>query len=227
MQMIQDILDSMCSLSVTTWRSEILRLLEDRFFVFAFENESFGGIAELLSVLKTVVYEWEEPLSQDQRQFFVRSVLPLYRTDAAGDGAEVHEGLSTVLWTCILCDDSLIPVVWSALLRYFPKTNATKAKLFFQECERLLEDDTTTPEHLANPEVERLLLQVLRFTTRPLCNVELAKTAVSAISTSGAVSVVTSASACLSIATGRILCNGGVAADRVQTFPQPHANNAL
>ena len=54
---------------------EILRLLEDRFFVFAFENESFGGIAELLSVLKTVVYEWEEPLSQDQRQFFVRSVV--------------------------------------------------------------------------------------------------------------------------------------------------------
>jgi hypothetical protein len=90
----------------------------------------------------------------------------------------MFENLSAVLWTCSLCDDSLIPVVWESLLRYFPKRNANKAKLYFQEYERLLEDDTTTREHLATPAVTKQLYRVLHLTTQPHCNIELAKTSV-------------------------------------------------
>jgi hypothetical protein len=90
----------------------------------------------------------------------------------------MFENLSAILWTCTLCDDSLIPVVWATLLRYFPKRSASKAKLFFQEFERLLEDDTTSPEHLADSQVEKQLRRVLRLTTMPHCNIELAKTSV-------------------------------------------------
>jgi hypothetical protein len=55
----------MCSLVIPTWRAEIMKLLEDRLFVFAHESEDFVGIQELLLVLKTIVYEWEVSLSYE------------------------------------------------------------------------------------------------------------------------------------------------------------------
>ncbi|EXU95171.1 B-type regulatory subunit of protein phosphatase 2A [Metarhizium robertsii] len=103
---------------------------------FAYEPDTPFGIAELLEVLGSIFSGLCSPLKDEYKDTMMRVLIPLHKSPALG---RYHIWLAYCITQLLGKDHSLIQAVVLKILRYWPKVNSTKEKIFLDEMEEILE----------------------------------------------------------------------------------------
>lgn len=119
-----------------TLRAFIRRSINDIFYTFIFETESFNGISELLEILASIINGFALPLKKEHQDFLTKTLIPLHKSTNL---APYHHQLTYCISQYIEKDPHTSVVITHGLLRYWPLTTSAKEMLFLNELEEVLE----------------------------------------------------------------------------------------
>jgi len=122
-------------------RSFIRKSISHVFFVFVWETERYNGIAELLEILGSIINGFALPLKEEHVKFLKRVLIPMHKVKPLGG---FHQQLSYCVTQFVDKDPILSVPVINGLLKFWPMLSSSKAVMFLNELEELLE--LTQPE---------------------------------------------------------------------------------
>lgn len=122
-------------------RSFIRKAINNTFFEFIYETESFNGVGELLEILGSIINGFALPLKSEHKHFLERVLIPLHKVKTLN---MFHQQLTYCMAQFVNKDATLAVVVIKGLLKFWPLTNSPKEVLFLNELEEVLEN--TQPE---------------------------------------------------------------------------------
>eukprot|EP01117_Protostelium_nocturnum_P018748 TRINITY_DN7902_c0_g2_i1.p1 TRINITY_DN7902_c0_g2~~TRINITY_DN7902_c0_g2_i1.p1 ORF type:complete len:429 (+),score=124.53 TRINITY_DN7902_c0_g2_i1:749-2035(+) len=104
-------------------RSFIRSEISNTFLEFSYENAIHNGIAELLSVLDSIIDGFIVPLRDEHKDFCTKTLVKLYRSASY---RQFHAQLTSCINKFIQKDQQLIPQIFDAILKFWPKTQTEK-----------------------------------------------------------------------------------------------------
>ncbi|KAG1086307.1 hypothetical protein G6F42_021042 [Rhizopus arrhizus] len=117
-------------------RAYIRKSINNIFFQFIYETESFNGIAELLEILGSIINGFALPLKEEHKTFLIRVLMPLHKPSCL---TTYHPQLAYCVVQFLEKDPTLTKPVVDCLLRYWPKVNSAKEVMFLNEIEEILD----------------------------------------------------------------------------------------
>lgn len=117
-------------------RAYIRKSINNIFFQFIYETESFNGIAELLEILGSIINGFALPLKEEHKTFLTRVLMPLHKPSCL---TTYHPQLAYCVVQFLEKDPTLTKPVVDCLLRYWPKVNSAKEVMFLNEIEEILD----------------------------------------------------------------------------------------
>ncbi|KAI8644500.1 protein phosphatase 2A regulatory B subunit [Parasitella parasitica] len=117
-------------------RAFIRKSINNIFFQFIYETESFNGIAELLEILGSIINGFALPLKEEHKTFLIRVLMPLHKPSCL---TTYHPQLAYCVVQFLEKDPTLTKPVTDCLLRYWPKVNSAKEVMFLNEIEEILD----------------------------------------------------------------------------------------
>ncbi|KAI9484069.1 MAG: phosphatase 2A regulatory B subunit-domain-containing protein [Benjaminiella poitrasii] len=117
-------------------RAFIRKSINNIFFQFIYETESFNGIAELLEILGSIINGFALPLKEEHKIFLTRVLMPLHKPASL---STYHPQLAYCVVQFLEKDPTLTKTVVESLLRYWPKVNSAKEVMFLNEIEEILD----------------------------------------------------------------------------------------
>ncbi|KAI7879202.1 serine/threonine-protein phosphatase 2A [Mucor mucedo] len=117
-------------------RAYIRKSINNIFFQFIYETESFNGIAELLEILGSIINGFALPLKEEHKTFLTRVLMPLHKPSSL---STYHPQLAYCVVQFLEKDPTLTKDVVDCLLRYWPKVNSAKEVMFLNEIEEVLD----------------------------------------------------------------------------------------
>jgi serine/threonine-protein phosphatase 2A regulatory subunit B' len=121
-------------------RAFIRRSINNVFYHFIYESERHNGIAELLEILGSIINGFALPLKEEHKIFLTRVLIPLHKVKSL---QLYHPQLAYCVVQFLEKESTLGKDVMLGLLKYWPKINSTKAVMFLNEVEEIL--DVTDP----------------------------------------------------------------------------------
>ncbi|XP_053993580.1 serine/threonine-protein phosphatase 2A 56 kDa regulatory subunit epsilon isoform-like isoform X2 [Hylaeus volcanicus] len=121
---------------IMSLRSFIRQSIHHRFLVFLEQGETFSGITELLEILASIINGFAQPLKEEHKIFLQKALLPLHKSRTL---ASFNQQLTYCILQYLEKDDTLVVIIITELLKYWPITNTSKEVLFLSEIEEILE----------------------------------------------------------------------------------------
>jgi serine/threonine-protein phosphatase 2A regulatory subunit B' len=117
-------------------RPFIRRTINNIFYGFIYETDSFNGIAEMLEILGSIINGFALPMKQQHKVFLRKILLPLHKASCV---SVFHMQLSYCVTQFVEKDASLTPNIIQSLIKYWPNSSSRKEVMFLNEIEEILD----------------------------------------------------------------------------------------
>jgi len=121
--------------NVVSLRSCIRQQISNIFSEFIHEGRHHNGIAELLTVLESIIDGFMTPLREEHREFFHRVLVLLYKNSSY---KQYHQQLTQCVVRFVRKDPELVAPLFSSILRFWPKSESERQVLLLKDIGVLL-----------------------------------------------------------------------------------------
>jgi len=116
-------------------RSVIRQHIGNSILEYVHEGKRHHGLVELLTVLESIIDGLRSPLREEHRNFFIRILVLLYKSS---EYKTFHQQLTQCAVRFIRKDPELCTVLFSSILRYWPKAESERQVLLLRDIGVLL-----------------------------------------------------------------------------------------
>jgi len=121
--------------NVVSLRGCIRLQIGNIFLEFIHEGRHHNGIAELLTVLESIIDGFMTPLREEHRNFFHRILVLLYKNSSY---KQYHQQLTQCVVRFVRKDPQLVAPLFSSILRFWPKSESERQVLLLKDIGVLL-----------------------------------------------------------------------------------------
>jgi len=137
-------------------RGFIRKSINNIFLEFAYEDDSFNGVGELLEILGSIINGFAVPIKAEHKLFLSKVLIPLHKSRRY---TSFQPHLSYCIVQFVEKESASTMLVVGSMLRVWPITNTGKEIMFLSEIEEIL--DVCEPHEFLNicePLFQRLAL---------------------------------------------------------------------